>query len=100
MALPNTYRMLIYLTVALVLTGLLIGSAMAEAPSSVSIGEGLVLQWLTAAGFPAWALVVLYLGQRGLRQIQEISMQLQKHVSEVERRLARLEAKAEVCPES
>lgn len=94
MALPTTYRMLLSLTVALALVGLLIGSALAELPA-VPQENGLGLEWLKAAGFPTWAIVVLYLGNRVIKQITNLSAELHEHVMLAERRLARLEARVE-----
>ena len=91
-AMPRTYQMLLYITVALVLAGLMIGSALAEMPDVMAAESSAGLEWLKAAGFPTWAFVLLYLGQKVIHQIQALSDRLHEHVELAERRLARLEA--------
>jgi uncharacterized membrane protein len=58
---------------------------------------------LLSAGFPAWAVVVLYVGraliseisgasERLRNEVNLVGQQLQQHILETERRLAKLEA--------
>jgi hypothetical protein len=50
------------------------------------------LAWLQAASFPAWVVAVIWVGQRLIRQMQLFTDKLDRHVTQTERRLARLEA--------
>ena len=53
--------------------------------------EPLSLEWLKALGFPTWAVVLLYVGHTVVRTLTHFFEVLQDHVTQTERRLARLE---------
>ena len=74
-------------------------SAFAEAPNPTGWEAGTGLEWMKAAGFPVWALVLLYLGHRMLGQVQLIMSQLHEHKEKTERRLAHLEANCALLKE-
>lgn len=50
-----------------------------------------LLAWLQAAGFPTWAIVLLVIGRQVSTDLKDISARLERHVSQTERRLSRLE---------
>lgn len=69
-------------SVAMAATGIVDGSA----------GEQAFLEWLKAAGFPAWAVILLAIGRMVLRRFDKLGATMQRHIVLTERRLARLEA--------
>jgi hypothetical protein len=99
MALMQKKHLLVLALMGVALSAVLIGSAFAEIPSATGWEAGVGLEWMKAAGFPVWALVLLYLGHRMLGQIQLIMSQLHDHVEKTERRLAHLEANCAVLKE-
>lgn len=56
------------------------------------VSEAEALDWLRGIGFPAWAVVLLVVGNRVVSAIHEFFTTLNRHVTQTERRLARLEA--------
>lgn len=53
-------------------------------------GDALVTL-LQATGFPTWAVVVAVMGKQVINQLKDISDRLERHVTQTESRLTRLE---------
>ena len=76
----------------LILPLLLIATGAALASVQPDPAADPMLAWLQAAGFPAWAVAIIWIGQRLIRQMQNFTDKLDRHVTQTERRLSRLEA--------
>lgn len=50
-----------------------------------------VYSWVQAAGFPSWAAVLLIIGRSVIVELRAISERLDRHVTQTESRLSRLE---------
>lgn len=59
-------------------------------PDPAAVGGDLVAL-LQASGFPTWAAVVWIMGRQLIGQLKDISERLERHVTQTENRLTRLE---------
>lgn len=66
------------------------GTAVAAAVADAQAGDALITL-LQATGFPTWAIVVAVMGKQVINQLKDISERLDRHVTQTENRLARLE---------
>lgn len=73
------------------LVPVLIVSKVAVAAGEAAVPADALITLLQASGFPTWAIVVAVIGKQLINQLKDISDRLERHVTQTENRLTRLE---------
>lgn len=89
----------VFQKIALIKSGVLVLIVFALGFSAVSFATDAVKQvpgdelmgWVQATGFPTWAIAVVWMGRQLIGQLKDISDRLDRHVTQTEQRITRLE---------